>query len=318
MATRLAQMDGKEEAVMKPIFVIAAVGGLMISGVVVWRYRQLQSEAEGPARQQAPGPPVAGGPDQKQAEPLGRELGVAAGANTPIPQDTDQIEKHRREWLDWNRRTTVDAYNKVGKRDPKWDTEANEALEAASRVYSLPDYPPIGYEDVRKPARAAIDAGCDDPLIVYLYNRSLGGTLYPVTPGMRDSANALGASRYPAFRRALALSASFAQDGAETEAEVDSALALLTESFEGDERNEFWEGRWFKTLGNLINGYRSLGSAAPAAYQRVDEALAKIPELKVLRLQVRGEFWHRYGWEARTTAFAPAVPAGGAEAFEKC
>ncbi len=45
--------------------------------------------------------------------------------------------------------------------------------------------------------------------------------------------------------------------------------------------------------------------------------LAKVPELNVLRLQIRGYFWYSYAWEARTKAFAPNVPAGGFEAFEK-
>ena len=32
---------------------------------------------------------------------------------------------------------------------------------------------------------------------------------------------------------------------------------------------------------------------------------------------MRGYFWLKYGWEARTNAFAPAVPKGGLELFEK-
>ncbi len=241
----------------------------------------------------------------------------AAGAEKPIPQDLAKMEKHRREWLEWNRRTTVGAYDKVGKKDPKWDKPAREALELAARMFCSHVYSAGSYAEIRKAARAAIDAGCDDPLVVNLYNRSLGGNRYPATREMKESAKALGTSRYPAFRRAHALAASVAEDESSTKAEVDAALALLPESLASDERNEFWEDRWRKAFDNLITAYRKRGLAAPAAYERVDAKLAKVPELKVLRLQLRGFFWLHYGWEARTQAFAPDVPAEGAAAFEK-
>jgi hypothetical protein len=144
---------------------------------------------------------------------------------------------------------------------------------------------------------------------------------------MKASAQALAASRYPAFRRAITLgrAGSYAlsarapgeESRKEAERDFDAALALLPESVATDERNEFWEDSWFKTLNDLIAGYRKLGVAAPAAYERVDAGLTKRPELEVLRLLLRGNFWLTYGWEARTTAFAPAVPAGGFEALEE-
>ena len=56
---------------------------------------------------------------------------------------------------------------------------------------------------------------------------------------------------------------------------------------------------------------------ALAAYQRVDDQLGEVPELKALRLQYRGDFWYHYGWEARTTAFARDVSASAFAAFEE-
>ena len=241
---------------------------------------------------------------------------AASAADEPIPQDTAKMEKHRREALDWNRRTMEGAYDKIGKRDPKWDKPAREALRVAAEAFSRPGTPLIVQEGIRRATKAAVDAGCDDPMVAWLYNRARGGQRYPATPAMKASAEALGSSRYPAFRRALALSASVAEDRSSTKADVDAALALLTESLASDERNEFWEQRWSRTLRNLIRGYRNTGIPALAAYERIDERLAKEPGLEVLRLQVRGRFWLHYGWEARTRAFAPDVPAEGAAAFE--
>jgi hypothetical protein len=318
---------------MKPVIVTATVGGLIIAGLVAWRYGQGQPAAQDPARQQAPVRPVAGRPDQSPPMPPGREHAAGAvGADAPIPQDTARMEKRRRERLEWNRRTVQGAYDKVGKTDPRWNEPARKAMELAARMFSEEVDPETTPLDVNQPAKAAIDAGCDDPLLVYLYNRSLVGPDFPgeeeIIRRMKDSAEALAASQYPAFRRAIALelAGSYALSAKapsevsrkEAERDFDAALALLPESVATDERNEFWEDRWFDALNQLIKGYRKLGVAAPAAYERVDAGLAKLPELRVLQLLLRGNFWNTYGWEARTTAFAPAVPAGGFETLEKC
>lgn len=185
--------------------------------------------------------------------------------------------------------------------------------------------PPVTLEAIHKATSAAMDAGCDDPLIGYLHNRSLTGRDSPGTAAMIRCTKALAASRYPVFRRAIALqmAGSYAltkeaRDDAnpkQAERDFDETLALLPRSVAEDERNEFWEDRWLEHLDELVVGYRAIGMDGKAAYERVDAALAKIPELKVLRLLFRGIFWESYGWESRTTAFAQNVPPEGAARF---
>src|SRR5262249_159507 len=66
----------------------------------------------------------------------------------------------------WARKTVSEAYEKVGHKDPKWDASVRAALplleelwegkrstETAQKVYEL--------------CVAAIQAGCDDPLVIY-------------------------------------------------------------------------------------------------------------------------------------------------------
>src|SRR5262249_762796 len=161
-------------------------------------------------------------------------------------------------------------------------------------------------------ARAAVDAGCDDPMLLYLYSRSSVG---PNDPGgqelirrARDAARALAASRYPAHRRAIALRVSGSRalyaggpgDEVRNEAGRDfrAALALIEEGVAGDERNEFWEEFWFDVLRELLGGYRTLGIPAEAAYERIDVGLSRVADAKTLRLLFRGAFWLGYGWEA--------------------
>jgi hypothetical protein len=248
-----------------------------------------------------------------------------------ISQDTAKIEKRRRERLEWNRRTLSGAYDKVGKKNPKWDEKTREAMDLAARMFSLQADPTISMDDIHRPSKAAVAAGCDDPLLVYLFNRSAFGKDYPgeqeMILRMKASGKALAASQYPVIRRAMALElagthtlyAKNPSDAIKKEAEAffDASLALLPDSVKSDERNEFWKDRWYSTIINLVHGYRTLGMEALAAYKRVDDELAKVPELEALRLQYRGNFWLHYGWEARTQAFAPSVPVGGFESLEE-
>src|SRR4029077_1506910 len=105
----------------------------------------------------------------------------------------------------WNRRTLQGAYDKVGKRNPRWDESARKAMELAAWMFSEQVDPELTTLDINRPAQTAIDAGCDDPLLVYLYNRSLVGPKYPgpeeVIRRIKASAKALAASHYPVIRR---------------------------------------------------------------------------------------------------------------------
>jgi hypothetical protein len=255
----------------------------------------------------------------------------AVGADKPIPQDTARMEQRRRDWLDWNIRTMQGAYDKVGKKDPRWDKQVRATMDLAARLFSQQVDPTITFDEVNKSAKAAIDAGCDDPLVGYLYNRTTVGANFPgeeeAIRRMNASAKAISASRYPAFRRAVVLLVAGGYElyretpteasKKEGERYFDAILALLPESVASEERTTFWEDGWYDRSLECIRAYRKLGMDAEAAYARVDAKLAKHPELEVLRLQVRGTFWLNYGWEARTNAFAPAVPAGGFDSLEK-
>ncbi len=246
---------------------------------------------------------------------------IAVAVETPIPQDTVKMEKRRRDRLEWNRRTIQGAYDKVGKRDPRWDADARKAMDLAARMFSEQIDPKITFQDVFPPAKAAVASGCDDPMLVYLDNRMIFGPDRPAASVMikriKEAARALAASRYPGFRRSIALRMagesmlSVKEPGSDVKKEAerffDDALVLIKDSVAQDERNEFWEDRWLENLIGLVRGYRTLGVDPVVAYKRVDAPLAKLAEVKVLRLLLRGEFWMNYAWESRGTALAQDV-----------
>jgi hypothetical protein len=257
-------------------------------------------------------------------------LTLLAGAAKPIPQDPARSETRRNDRLAWTRRSYQGQYDAIGKKDPRWDQLAHEAIDLSVRFTEGEPDVVITADQVEKAAGAALDAGCDDPLIVNLHDRSSLIANHTEAAEMirrvRSSAKALAASRYPAFRRAGALELAGISmltlakpDDAsrkEAEADLDAALALFPESFAKDERGEFWEARWYDSFNRLIAGYRTLGLDPADAYERVDAGIAKVAEMKALRLKVRGTFWYDYGCEARTTAIAALVPPGGFEKLE--
>jgi hypothetical protein len=136
---------------------------------------------------------------------------LAEGVNQPIPQDPAREEQRYRERLDWNQRTLGGAYQKVGHKDPRWDNLAEQALDAAARAFSLQVEPVITRDELFQRLKRAVNAGCDDPLILYLYARlSIGrndvGPNEELEKRQITAATAMQQSRYPPFRRALALS----------------------------------------------------------------------------------------------------------------
>jgi hypothetical protein len=214
----------------------------------------------------------------------------AVGADAPIPQDKVRMEKRARERLEWNLRSTQGAYDKVGKRDPRWDKEAREALVLAARMFSMQTDPPVDAVDVHTAAKKAIKAGCDDPLILYLYARTSFGKNAPepaeYTRRLLASANAMSISGYPPYRRASALLAATGARASKDEVtpeerlaierSLDAFLDLLPASLTEDEKNEDREDGWYRNLKTAIASHRSASKDNKAAFERGDGRLAEV------------------------------------------
>lgn len=255
---------------------------------------------------------------------------AAVGAEKPIPQDHARIEARSRERLDWNRRTLAGNYDKVGKKDPRWDTPARQTLEQAARMFAQQVDPATTPLDIQVAAKKAVDAGCDDPLILYLYARSSVG---PSFPGQDEFARrtaaaekAMAASAYSPFRRASAIGAMNGiraskgdlspDDRRDLERGLDAVLDLLPKSVTQDPTGDTWTERWSNLLQGAIQGYRRLLGDSKAAADRVDARLAECAGADALRFAVRGKFLIGWGWEARTNNYAPKVTEEQFRTFE--
>ena len=101
---------------------------------------------------------------------------IATTAHAAITVADNAYTEHdyRKALLAFNRRTLVEAYEKWGRKDPKWDEPAKAFLEGwairmsnggAEAMYRLPGEPP--YAKLRELEEATINAGCDDPFVRY-------------------------------------------------------------------------------------------------------------------------------------------------------
>jgi hypothetical protein len=164
-----------------------------------------------------------------------------------IPQDMAKVATRERERMEWHLRTSVGAYDKVGKKGPRWDDLARKAVDLAIRSAVEPGSK-VTFPEVNSAAKAAIDAGCDDPLVAIIYAQTSNARADLGRENLnrlrRDATRAYGASRYPAFRRAGSLE-TFASglmsvetpDDAvrkEIEADLDASLALLADGAKSD------------------------------------------------------------------------------------
>ena len=250
---------------------------------------------------------------------------AATGADKPIPQDHARMETRARERLEWHQKTLQGAYDKVGKKDPRWDKPAREALDLAARMFSQQVDPRLLPADIHVPAKQAVAAGCSDPLILYVYARTSVGTAWPgpaeFTQRGRTAANAMAASSHSPYRRAVALTVLAEQNAAEknltaekrseVERSLDAALELLPKSVAEDPRNVHWEEAWYQEINTNIAVRRGLGADYKAAFDAVAARLDKVSGIEALRLAIRGNMFYMWGWEAPQTPSLPTSPRRG-------
>lgn len=258
---------------------------------------------------------------------------VGIAADRPIPQDPVFMKQRLQEWLAWNRLTLGDFYKTSGKKSPKWDEPVEATLEQAARLYSLQDEPFVTPADIHKSARQAVEEGCDDPLILYLYAQS---STDPDFPGEAEfirraqkASDALLASNCSPFRKASGLLKATqykgrqaarpptADQAREIEAGLDKIFELLAQSVKVDPRGEFWEARWYGNLDGVFDAYRGLIPDYKQAYDRFDDKLAKVNGVEALRLTLKGSFYKEWAWKGRSDAIAPMVSGKQFQTFDE-
>ncbi len=249
----------------------------------------------------------------------------------PIPQDPARQERRFRDLIEWNRKTLGEAYETAGRKDPRWDKSAREALEAAARLFGRAIDPGSEEEEVYRPAKMAVDAGSDDALILYLHART---SRTPNDPGAEESerrwtraAAAIEKSTYSPLRRAAALTqAGLARarkkiltpdDRREAARLLDAALESIRRGAAKPERGDAADDERFHTAKAIVDGHRLLLGDHKQASDRVDTVLAKVAGLKTMRLQLKAATLIGQAWEARGIGMGNTVTEDAGRKFEE-
>ncbi|WP_422930025.1 hypothetical protein [Singulisphaera sp. PoT] len=253
---------------------------------------------------------------------------LAARGEWPIPQNAAKIEENRRKALEWNQKAVAEAYEKVGKKDVRWDGLVRDLMKVAVPYLSQSEY--VSSEnEVFQAAKKAIDAGCNDPIVLYIYARSSEAGN---NPGFVEhyrrfdtAAIALASSQYSPYykanarRRAGEFKTYYREQSTRDDARncFQTVLNLLPESVKVDGLSHLTRRLWKKELSKLMGNLSKLDGDLRTAFDRIDGVLAKIPEVRPIRLALRGEFYIDYGWEARTASTAPNVTEEGWRKFSE-
>lgn len=121
---------------------------------------------------------------------------------TSLSFSEDELKQQR---LAWNLKTLVEPYEQTGHTDPKWNEAAKLALSEFARARAnVTDINELWAEIISTNVAAAVQAGCDDPMVNYLFIKFvLAQTNSPKTFADAFCKNALDmqASSYPAIRK---------------------------------------------------------------------------------------------------------------------
>lgn len=224
----------------------------------------------------------------------------------------------------WNAKTAIEAYEKVGRRDVKWDANVRAALPQLVRIWDGDSSPPESravYDLLTK----AVAAGCDDPLIVYSRARMYEFNVEEDGPKIValhvEAARAMkerGPGYHPlrqtfAYTRAAQFLAGSAETlGDEVRSQVEGWWDLALERLEKAAADPDSPVSLLSEVSQLlIKTKMKLTGDRKTGLDRVFEVLSKARPESAFPLVLKGEAYTDYAWDARGDGWANTVTPEG-------
>jgi hypothetical protein len=224
--------------------------------------------------------------------------------------------------LEWNQKTLIAEYHRVGRTNPRWDAAAVRALTAFARLRSQP-YATSNETEFATACREAIKAGCDDPLLKYLSLRTaaevqmekqaLSNTYCAAADELSRRGYAPVRQFYGAIRAGWAVSETLPKGGKSPtlgyyrRVAATNLIALLRDPTAPVEEayEAFWEFRRLTGAPGALEPYFLL--ADKVIMQRWGD--------KSLAWLAHGQFYKEYAWYARGSGYADTVTKEGWKLF---
>jgi uncharacterized protein YbaR (Trm112 family) len=257
-------------------------------------------------------------------------VGVNHGFAVPAVSLAAQ-EKKLKERIDYHRKTLAGFYEKIGKKDGKWDKEAKSAMEEAALIYGSHYETKANWANVQTLAKKALDAGCDDPLVIYLHaiaqthDKKIDED--KVKAIIIKAALAIEKSKYPSFRRAQILQAAAEaslkvedpDDPANKQADrlSNSALGAVLASAREDEKHPTLDRDWMQSLIAIEKFRISKLNDMEMGLVAVEKLLLKQQRLIGPALKARAQIITAAAYDARGSDPSAATPDGLSQFGEK-
>lgn len=216
----------------------------------------------------------------------------------PGPSATDR----RREWL---KQSLVDAYDRAGRKNPRWDSDARKLLALAASTWEERFNELSGMLTLYQ---AVTRAGCDDPLVLYVVGRVAGPSFAHDKVAQRMA----GSTFHPVHRcLALARAAEWyaghdnlPDRAGQAQRHLDDALKLLHEAAL-DKAVPI--PVIVDVCRQLEEGFLGLDPDRKLAFDKIDAVLQKARPENSLVYTYRGHFYTTYAWDARGGGYANTV-----------
>lgn len=227
----------------------------------------------------------------------------------------------------WNLTNLTASYESSGRKDPKWDKDATEALRDFAQLQSASDVEVEALSAVTgDAAHEAVKAGCDDPMIGYLYARfspDAEAKPLPERQGLFTTA-ALGLenSSYPPIRKfyanVRAAEILWLQRDTNRWPEVrqyrDSAVADLNQALQD---STLPEAEAFQAAQSLFELLSRNTFELTNAYNSMEATLSRQGGKSATAAFLKAEFYLQYAWLARGHATADKVSQEGWRLFHE-
>jgi hypothetical protein len=263
------------------------------------------------------------------------ESSFLGDAGIDVEKARSYVREQKAKQLRWELATTLGEYDRIGKKDPRWNEAARNAL--AQNADLLAGYGDA--DDCSKLLKAALEkalsAGCSDPLVKYFALR-LG--CYPPHASAAEVADLfatveaeLQASEYPAIRKCYASlrAAEHAWKALKTspgnsQKFVASMSALLARAgtqyvmvLKDPSANR--DSVYDLTENALLDFARDV----PVGRIQIFEPVAKFFENNKSKIAgddpaagvIEGDFWSQYAWDARSSNWSSEVTTDGWKLF---
>jgi hypothetical protein len=230
--------------------------------------------------------------------------------------------------LDWNLKTLVDAYENAGHTNLNWDEPATNALNEFARSRSritVSNEAPGSI--ISNNCAAAIDAGCDDPMIRYLYIRYCQtGSRQAIAEAFCKAGLDMEQSSYPNIRKFYAwqrasqqliyaygygtnIPAEMRQLPIWQDAQANLQAALSDQTMPPEEA--------YDCCHDLLNSWKGDSDHYAALYHAMDGGFPENWRNSAMILLLKGEAYTEMAWHARGGGYANTVTSDSWKLFSQ-